>query len=414
MEKEDLFSIFCFLLAFPFLSVFGNNVTFYIFLLLLYNSGRYFSFKSNGRGYFYIFFIIILVSTLFSFFIDIQRHPGLLNVVKSTVKYLYWVLIPVYLISYSKKINILKLTKSIFIGSNFLILGFYLSHSSSPIDIINNYDFGIMELNFNYGRNPFVFNLLAIIPINYYYLFKSRTKIFNIVAYTLFILVIMLLTNGRAGFLILVIELLFIYSIYNINFSKYLYMILIPVLIINISSAELVEEISDNIAETIQPISPRVSELIRGEGESGDLSSDKSWLVRQLMIDKGFEIVKKYPLTGLGPNNFSFYDADMIYLRNYPRLFGYGPRFYNSLSAHNSYIKLISEIGVIGFLVFIIIIYKPLNYFFRKIRNGSVSINDIPYISLIGICIHFFVFSALAGAISWFVIGLSWALYNRR
>tara|TARA_B100002052_G_C15886337_1_gene601716 strand:- start:4918 stop:5847 length:930 start_codon:yes stop_codon:yes gene_type:complete len=308
----------------------------------------------------------------------------------------------------------LKLSKYIFLGSNFLILGFYLSHSSSPIDIIDNYSLIVIDLNFNYGRNPFVFNLLAVIPINYYYLFKSKTKISNIVIYTFFILIIMLLTNGRAGFLILLIELLFIYSILNINFSKYLYLILIPALIISISSVEIAEEISDNIAETIQPISPRISELIRGEGEAGNLDIDKSWLVRQLMIDKALEITKKHPLTGIGPNNFSFYDADMIYLRNYPRLFGYNARFYNSLSAHNSYIKLISEVGLIGFLVFIIIIYRPLNYFLRKIRNGSVSVDDIPYISLVGISIHFFVFSALAGAISWFVIGLSWALYNSR
>ena len=410
MKTDKLFYAFIFLMSFPFFSLFGNNVSFYIFLLIILFNGRNMFSILKHKFIFIIFLLLVFLSAFTSSFYDFPRKPGFFNQLLGIIKYSYWLLIPIYLIHVRKSLNFIKISKVIFIGSKFLILGFFISHSSSPFDLIDNYNLGIMSLNFNSGRNPFVFNLLALIPINYYYLIKIKSSNLLLLAYTLFILIVMLLTNGRAGFIILCLEILFIFIMFRTTFFKFTLVILIPATIFLISSPEKTDNLKEGLANIVEPISFRVSDLIRGEGESGDLGVDKSWLIRRLMIDKGFEIFLKYPFSGIGPNNFSFYDSTIKNIRKYPRLYGDSTRFYNTLSAHNSYIKILTEIGIFGFICFIMILYRPLSFLFKKVLKGKSKIDLIPMVSLFGISIHFYVFSALQGALSWFIIAIAWVI----
>ena len=119
-----------------------------------------------------------------------------------------------------------------------------------------------------------------------------------------------------------------------------------------ISKSDASQQYLDSLANQVEPINPRFADLLRGEGD-GDLTFDKSWLVRKLMVDKGLEIFKNYPVFGVGPNNFNNFDSKLSTLKEYDRLQGQDPDFFNSRSAHNSYVQLLSEMGIPGLLLMV-------------------------------------------------------------
>lgn len=73
-------------------------------------------------------------------------------------------------------------------------------------------------------------------------------------------------------------------------------------------------------------------------------SADASAEGRRYTLEKGFDMFKKRPLFGVGPGNFS----------RGLELFG----DYSGLSSHNLYGLLIGELGLMGVLAFILLIYK--------------------------------------------------------
>ena len=73
-------------------------------------------------------------------------------------------------------------------------------------------------------------------------------------------------------------------------------------------------------------------------------SADASAEGRRYTLERGFDMFKKRPLFGVGPGNFS----------RGLELFG----DYSGLSSHNLYGLLIGELGLMGVLAFILLIYK--------------------------------------------------------
>ena len=67
------------------------------------------------------------------------------------------------------------------------------------------------------------------------------------------------------------------------------------------------------------------------------------------------------------------------------------------------------EFGLIGFFFYIIILFRPIFLFRRNLLKGTLKIEHLPIISLLGISIHFYAISAFTGAIPWLIIGLCWA-----
>jgi O-antigen ligase len=171
-----------------------------------------------------------------------------------------------------------------------------------------------------------------------------------------------LLTDGRAGAVIGVLEVILLSLIYN----RRLIIKIVPITVVIGIFLFFLQYNSENIrsllSNAVTPISPRVSAFILAEeGTEGDLSHDRSWLTRQLMIEKGLEIIKIYPILGVGPLNFINYEANLSnYYSNekYQRLayrLDTNKTDLNTTSAHNAYIQMVSEYGVLGFLVIIFI-----------------------------------------------------------
>ena len=105
-----------------------------------------------------------------------------------------------------------------------------------------------------------------------------------------------------------------IWLIFRPHYRKYVFAFVIAVSAIFVyiqtdSSKEIVRSLAAQVAK----VNPRLALLMIGSGE-GDLTMDKSWLERKLLVDKGKEIIKDYPVFGIGFGHFKYYQQVVAFL----------------------------------------------------------------------------------------------------
>jgi O-antigen ligase len=394
---QSRLNMFIFFLAFPAFSVLGNSITFFIFLDLIYRAGIR---KVNFRGHhlFFAFFTVGLISSIFTPVID--RHPGIVSVIIILIQFLYWIGVTSFIIKNYSRIDLMQLSKWMFTGSLIYIFVFFIF----PF----NFNSGLVSIEFEPGRNGLIFNLLCTIPLSFYYIYQRWNKK-GVLIFSFFFFVAMLFTNGRAGVIILLIQILLILNIVFVKIRKYFRFILIcsiPIIVLFQSDKGLVliEKLSYEVSKINEPLGKLIL-----SNKTGSIERDKSWLQRKLLISKGKEIFFEHPFIGIGPNNFKYYDSELNSFSKFDFLQGNTREFYNGRSAHNSYMQILVEFGLIGFIFYIIILFRPIFLFRRNLLKATLKIEHLPIISLLGVAIHFYAISAFTGAITWMIIGLCWA-----
>jgi O-antigen ligase len=135
------------------------------------------------------------------------------------------------------------------------------------------------------------------------------------------------------------------------------------------------------IEDTIHDANERIYGLIYERDKVQ--TEDRSYLTRMAMVEKGLNLFERYPYTGVGLSNFSQiegavegdFDGSQFVINK---------QDLNTLSAHNSYISILSEGGLFLFVPFILILFTFILYF---IFNFNVSIIIKYNILIINICI---------------------------
>lgn len=399
---QPLLNWFAFFLAYPALTVLGNSVTFYIFLIIVYRLGFFWRKPSKGVRLLFTFFFIIIASALFAPYSDMPRHPGITNTVQILVQYSYWILVAALCIYKRKEIDFMQLSKWVFYGTIAAIIGFYLL--GFEVDLV------VLSIDSKDSRNGFVFTLLCCIPIVFYYLYHkySQTQTY---LWLLFFIIAMLFTNGRSGAIIIMLQSLLLLGVFKRFFRRLsMFFLAIALMPMILTGSGDYDQIMEGAAVYFEDINPRFAKLLKQEGE-GDLDMDKSWLLRELMIDKGIEIYEKHPVLGVGPNGFKYYDSKFNTLSDYSRLGGHTEEYYNSRSSHNSYIQVLADFGLLGMTAFLLLLSVPILYFLWNYIRGKADITMVPIIGLLGSAFHYYAITAITGAIGWFVLGLAWAVY---
>jgi hypothetical protein len=397
---EKLINIFVFFLAFPAINLFGNSITFYIFLGIIFKVGFFWNKSFSGKSLFFSFLILGLISTIFAPYDAMPRHPGFATTFKMIVQFTYWILIAAFFSLNYQYLNNIKLSKYIFWGLICSTIGFYLF----PIKA----NFGFFDIGLYQTRNSYVFTLLALMPLCFFYIVNTF-KGYKLNVYFLFFLLVTLFTNGRSGAIIIIIELIIIAAIIYEKWMKNLKFFLITMLLLfTLLQSNVIQTYLDVVATAVEQVNPRFANLLRSEGD-GDLSFDKSWLIRKLMIDKSLEMIPIYPVLGVGVNNFIYYDAELQTLTSYDRLLSETKEFWNSRSAHNSYIQILTEFGMIAFCIFLSILFLPIKKLVLMMNRNYLEIIVLPLISLLGISLHFYAIVSITGALPWFIIGICYA-----
>lgn len=400
---QTLLNWFVFFLAFPSVNVWGNSITFYLFIAIGLRIGSFWAVSFRGKTLLILFLLLAFSSSLLAPYI--ARNPGFFDNVKILIQYAYWIFVSFFFITQYKRIDFVQISKWIFWGILAATIGFYFYSVK--------FGWGIFQVYLGSTRNDFVFNLLCFIPISFYYIIENWSKK-KVVLFVPIFLLIMLFTGGRSGAVLIFLELLLVLTIVYPAVLK-LAKVMIPLfgLLFIISQSDTSQIYLDALANQVESINPRFANLLRGEGD-GDLSLDKSWLIRKLMVDKGIEIFKEYPVRGIGVNNFHYYDSELASFSRYDRLGSETVEFFNSRSAHNSYIQILSEMGLLGLFVLIALIAIPLSFFLRSFFTGEMDFSYLPLVSLLAISMHLYAITALTGANTWMIIGLSWAILQKR
>ncbi|MEZ5045882.1 MAG: O-antigen ligase family protein [Chitinophagaceae bacterium] len=397
---QRLINIFVFFLAFPCINILGNSITFYIFIILIIREGLFWQKPYRAKALLFSFMLICFLSTLFAPYDKMETPPGFFPKMQLVIQFVYWMLLASFFIIYKKVLDWVQISKASLFGFLAATMGFYFL----KIEVGN----ALGEFSTDITRNAFVFNVLATTPVSCIYVLK-KFKMKGIYALLIASIASMFFSLGRSGSIIILLESFLILSIFSRVWNNVIRFSIIPVIVVFIlSESSFVQPALQVLADKTESINPRFANLIRGE-QDGDLTMDKSWLLRKLMITKSFEVIKEYPLLGVGVKNFVYYESDLdqLYSR-FDRLAYRGKDYLNSRSSHNSYILVMSEMGLLGFAILIALLLIPLVKISKILLFGDqIKMSQLPLIGLLGISMHFYAIASIYGAVTWFIIGIS-------
>lgn len=321
--------------------------------------------------YLFAFLIAAAVSILFSE-ISIKFIQ-----IKFYIQTIYWFLLAVIVSNIYPFINKRSLSKYV-LGATILLLILY-----------------VVGFRKNMPQNFVAFSAIISAPLGYYYLNKNWQKI--LLAIILFFL--LLLNGSRTGALVCLLQAILILLLTIPFFTKYIKLsllaITLAILFLNL------EPVRKSLGSAVLPYNQELGLLLKNPDLV--MSTDKSWLIRKAQIQKGKQIFKEHPILGIGYFNFVNYEVKM-------NLSEIGIKFraknIDNRSAHNSYIAILSETGILGFLPIMFFFLLNLIYFFRYINNIGNSFEACVFVSFIGLLIYFYTISSFVGTSSWIMYGL--------
>lgn len=185
------------------------------------------------------------------------------------------------------------------------------------------------------------------------------------------------LTGSRAGVLLILISAVFLLFA---NKDKFLKIKNIVTSIISVGLVIIVLSVLNPV--TLNRLKRLLSFATGGRGD-GSLNS------RAEFIRIGIDIFQQHPLTGIGPGNYI----------NYTTLYGY-PR---PKDAHNTYIEILTGVGIFGFLLFVLLLITVLLRFIRLHYNSN---NDIVIYYISSYAVFLFSIGSLSNTFNvmlWFV-----------
>lgn len=405
LKLQRILNIFVFLLAFPAVEVLGNSLYFYLFLYLLWKTYKRVGYSVETSK----FTLLLLISWIFGV-ISTAFHPPLeagdyssMRTVTMTIRYAYWFTIGAFFYTWIKKMDLLQISKWITFGYLCQVVGFYLL----PLDV----DVGLISFNASLTRNSFVFNSIIFSGFLYFYIISRYGKNLSLWV-SIFILLNLLLTNGRAGAIVGLLIVIVNSAVLTPALRSFAKMSVIVAILLSLSG--VLNESNLNrfgliIAPIAESLNPRFGSLLRGEGE-GNLDFDKSWLIRELMIDKTIEILGKFPFLGIGYSHFTNYEAELDELSDpkYARLRNHSIEYYNTRTPHNSYANHFVESGIIGGVILIVLIFPIIWWFGVQFWQGNLFLNSLYIVIItgfIGSIIHAYGIAAFTGANFWFMLG---------
>ena len=267
----------------------------------------------------YIFFVVFaLISYVWA--VSTERYEAVLYELLTGL-----ILIIIVDLNTNNQKNVVEYIKA------FLFAVFFMS---SVLLIRCNFDFMSLRNNgtqiIGLDKNYFSIIIVFAVIISYCFYRTSKNKLY-LVCLPFYILVIVGSGSRKALLSIaLGIGVMYVYA-YRDNIKKLLrfivlFTVLMIVLLIFIRSrfADLYNRVINGIAVFFL-----------------DTSSvyDTSASIRTLLIERGLDLFFSNPVLGVGMNNFSFFSGDINV---------YGGYMY----AHNNYIEILADFGIIGFVIF--------------------------------------------------------------
>lgn len=137
------------------------------------------------------------------------------------------------------------------------------------------------------------------------------------------------------------------------------------------------------------------------------LEEDKTYVVRQLLVQKGLKLFEESPIIGVGSERFT---QERVSLE-IPEILRYSDTDFvlSSKQSHNSYVQFLAEFGLLGSIpLALMLIYLAVRGFqmtFEEMKDGKF-IDLAIYISFIQMSVHMWVLSSFTGTLNWAIYGI--------
>jgi O-antigen ligase len=317
-----------------------------------------------------------------------QGSSRIINALAVIPNYLYWVL-----------------TIMIF-ASNYTLINFKVVYKASTIAIIFCIAyyfipfFKPLEKTFLFKGLPdniFAFILIAFTPISLSYI-KGKYGITLMIFAGIGLVSAAFLGGSRSGSILVLLNFV-ILTVYYLRNSLLIYFSVALLIIIYL----LYFNYESYVKKIVYELNPRTYDLLY---EENILEEDHSYLTRLALREKGIYLFEKSPITGVGINNFGSVEGEIEYNFTGGDIVERDDEHIKRASAHNSYISILTETGLLGSIplaLFIIYILLRCLYLgtFKKDEQSFVLV-----IGLIGMLIHFNFISAILNIYTWFYFGL--------
>lgn len=300
--------------------------------------------------------------------------------------YLYWIFLLILLPAYAKKLDYREIFRAVFWGIIVSCVYFYtLNEQLAQLVIFKNFQ-----------QNTFSFILICFSPIAVYYAQEKYGRS-RAILMAVAIVAAGAFSGSRSGSIITIFTcFLTLYSnkinLVRVAGAGILIAVIIPALLQTNAVKNLIFSVNERTYDLIYL------------GQEG-LLRDESYLVRVAQVEKGLGIFKEHPFTGIGLNNFSKYTYNIRgdfegseFVMNIENL--------DQLSAHNSYIGLLAEGGLLvfgPFVAILLILFGYLIFRFKKIPDFQKPF----FWGLMGMCVHLYFIMAIVNIFAWLLIALA-------
>ena len=135
------------------------------------------------------------------------------------------------------------------------------------------------------------------------------------------------------------------------------------------------------------------------------LEKEKTFVSRKLMVGRGLTLFKRSPVIGVGPGQW--YKENVVL--SIPEILPQNQEKYNNKSAHNSYIMFLAEMGLLGAVPYVILMFLLVTGGYKATlaltRQGKFWALGI-YTGFLSMNIHLYALSGLTGTNIWLMYGL--------
>lgn len=374
-------------MACPILLIAGQNISLFIFIYIFFQGGT----KLSLIQYKHLIQIVLLLFATASIIsvIDVTEDDSdaLSRSLQVLPNYLYWCIMVWVFISAAQYIPFQSLHKYIFTGLMIYILYFLFLR-----------DFALSGWIAKLSQNAFALVLICFTPPALIYVKEKYGLKYSLLVLGI-ILFILIKDGRRAGSVLTMVSSLGALFLPTIN-ARYLTSGIIVFISLTIFlSTDIGEDIIHNL-------NPRIHELLY-ENEK-ITTEDRSYLTRQLMIEKGFTIFKDNPVTGIGLNNFD--NVEVEFKGDFDGSeFVINKEGTNETSSHNSYINLLAEGGLFLIIPFVAILLFNLVFFVVNYNSRNIRLNSY-YWAFLAMTIHLFFITGIVNVYVWFLIAICTAL----
>ena len=341
-----LILIYAFTLSFP--SEIKRVVAISMIILWLTDTTKY-NFKLPKTNLFLFFWIFIGYSLLSYFWSEVTFYEAL--------KYIrrYWYYLPIFIIFKYLKKEYFEYTIS------FFLLGMFISEILSYGNFFSFWTIGLGETNnptvfIHHTTNSIFLAIVSIFLLSRIFTEESKTKKIIYLIFFITVTINLLVNSGRTGyfsfFITIIISIIFIYKLK----IQYIITSLFSLLLLFL----LAYNFSTNFNSRLHLMKDDINQIILNENYNTSIGARIGfWIIAK-------NILEKDPLLGTGIAN-QINIKNQIIDTNKTSDFEYVRKLEHF---HNNYLEILTQYGLIGFILFLLIIIE-----IYKIKVKSFSIN---------------------------------------